>query len=140
MRSEQRWPRFSARAAGLGVGSMLSIQLYVRGEDLGALNLYHDRAGGFDDESEHIGLLLASHAGVALAAAQRQESLRAAVDTRDLIGQAKGILMERHKITADRAFALLVQVSQASGRKLRDVADHLVSSGELTGSQPRAAG
>ncbi|WP_219415491.1 GAF and ANTAR domain-containing protein [Pseudonocardia nigra] len=110
---------------------MLSFQLYVREEDLGALNLYNARAGGFDDESEHVGLLLAAHAGVALAGAQREQRLRTVVDTRDLIGQAKGILMERHKVDADQAFAMLVRASQNANRKLRDVAEHLTASGEL---------
>jgi transcriptional regulator with GAF, ATPase, and Fis domain len=132
MQSEVRWPRFAARAADLGVGSMMSFQLYVRGEDLGALNLYSDRVDAFDDESEHVGLLLASHAAVALAGAQRQEHLRTAMDTRDLIGQAKGILMERHKVTAEQAFAVLVRASQRDNRKLHEVAAQLTSSGEIT--------
>jgi transcriptional regulator with GAF, ATPase, and Fis domain len=135
VRTEQRWPRFAARAAELGIGSMLSFRLYVHRADLGALNLYSERPDAFDEESEHIGLLLASHAGVALADAQRQEDLRTAVDGRDLIGQAKGILMERHRVTADQAFALLVQVSQQTNRKLRDVAEHLTASGELPGAR-----
>ncbi|MHA6629731.1 GAF and ANTAR domain-containing protein [Pseudonocardia sichuanensis] len=131
--SEPRWPRFAARAAELGVGSMLSFQLYVRGEELGALNLYSDRVDAFDDESEHVGLLLASHAAVAMAGAQQQENLRAAIATRDLIGQAKGILMERYKVSEDQAFSILVRASQNANRKLRDVAEQLSSSGELVG-------
>jgi hypothetical protein len=131
MRAEPRWPRFAARAAGMGIGSMLSLQLYVEGEDLGALNLYSAGIDAFGDESEHVGLLLASHAGVALAGAQRQDRLLAAVDTRDLIGQAKGILMERYKITAEEAFTVLVRTSQRSRRKLREVAEELTRSGEL---------
>ncbi|GAA1309732.1 hypothetical protein GCM10009634_75020 [Saccharothrix xinjiangensis] len=55
--------------------------------------------------------------------------------TRDLIGQAKGILMERHKITADEAFAMLVRSSQSANTKLRDVADHLVRIGQLPPEQ-----
>jgi hypothetical protein len=136
MRAEPRWPRFAARAAELGVGSMLAVQLYVRGEDLGALNLYSAGVDAFDDESEHVGLLLAGHAGVALAGAQRQEQLLAAVDTRDLIGQAKGILMERHRISADQAFGVLVRASQRCNRKLRDVAEDLARSGELPSRRP----
>jgi transcriptional regulator with GAF, ATPase, and Fis domain len=136
MGSEPRWPRFSARAAQLGVGSMLSFQLYVRGEELGALNLCNERVDAFDDESEHVGLLLASHAAVAMAGVQQREHLRDAMNTRDLIGQAKGILMERYKIPADQAFAILVRASQNDNRKLRDVAEQLSSSGELAGRRP----
>jgi ANTAR domain len=60
--------------------------------------------------------------------------MRAAVVNRDLIGQAKGILMERHRITADAAFALLAEASQHKNVKLTEVAAHLVETGELTGS------
>jgi hypothetical protein len=136
MRSEARWPRFAAGATELGIGSMLAFQLFVHGEDLGALNLFSPRVAAFDDESEHVGLLLASHAAVALAGAQRAARLTGAMDTRDLIGQAKGILMERHRLGADEAFALLVRASQDTGRKLRDVAEHLAASGELAGRAP----
>ena len=65
--SETRWPDFTARAAELGVGSMLAIQLYVDGEDLGALNLFSAETDAFCDESEHVGLLFASHAAVVMA-------------------------------------------------------------------------
>lgn len=131
MRTEQRWPDFTKRAIDLGVGSMLSFQLYVTGDNLGALNLYSTTPEGFGDESEHIGLLLASHAAVAMAGAQRQEHLVRAIETRDLIGQAKGILMERYRVTADQAFTLLIRVSQTTNVKLRDVAEHLATTGEL---------
>jgi GAF domain-containing protein len=133
---ETRWPAFVARAVALGVGSMLSFQLYVAGDRLGALNLYAARAGAFDDSSERVGPLFAAHAAVALAEAQKQQQLSQAMDTRDLIGQAKGILMERFRLTSDQAFALLVRASQRTNTKLRDIADHLVRSGELA-DRPR---
>lgn len=131
MGAEQRWPRFTKRAAELGVGSMLSFQLYVSGDNLGALNLYNRSPEAFSDESEHVGLLLASHAAIAMASAQREEHLLHAMSTRDLIGQAKGILMERHKITVTEAFSMLIRASQNANIKLRDVAEHLVDTGEL---------
>lgn len=134
MRSEQRWPEFAQRAAEVGAGSMLAFQLYVEGDNLGALNLYSRTPEAFDDESEHVGLLFASHAAIAYAAVRKQSQLLRAVGTRELIGQAQGILMERHKITPDAAFGRLVRVSQDRNRKLRDVAEDLVSSGELPGS------
>jgi len=104
MRTETRWPRFAAEAVALGVLSSLSLQLFVEGDNLGALNLYARRPHAFGEESEDVGLLLAAHAAVAVAGAQTEEHLRRAVDSRDLIGQAKGILMERYKITGDQAF------------------------------------
>ncbi len=130
-RHEQRWPDFTRRARALGVGSMLAVQLYVDGGDLGALNLFSTDRDAFGDDAEHIALLFASHAAVAMAGAQRQEQLRQGLDTRDLIGQAKGILMERYKISGDAAFRVLVRYSQNSNRRLHLVAEQLVTSREL---------
>ncbi|MDN5751233.1 MAG: GAF and ANTAR domain-containing protein [Pseudonocardia sp.] len=135
MTAETRWPTFTEQAWKLGIGSMLSFQLYVENEDLGALNLYHPEPGGFDDESEHVGLLFATHAAVAMAGSLARHQLSLAVATRDLIGQAKGILMERHRLTGDQAFELLVRASQRGNMKLRDVAEQLTSSGELPGRE-----
>ena len=129
--TEQRWPEFAKEARQLGAGSRLSLQLYVHGDDLGALNLLNDERDAFGDDSERIGLLFAAHAGVAMADAQEQQHLRKAIDSRDLIGQAKGILMERYKMSADQAFALLVRVSQAANRKLVNVCEELVHTGEV---------
>ena len=132
MRLEKRWPAFAQRAAAAGAVSMLSFQLYVEADNLGALNLYANEPNAFTDESEHVGLLFASHAAVAFAAAKTEGNLRVAVATRDLIGQAKGILMERFKITGPQAFDVLVHASQVRNRKLRDVAEELVDTGDLS--------
>jgi AmiR/NasT family two-component response regulator len=75
--------------------------------------------------------MFATLAALALADALRAEQMRAAVLNRDVIGQAKGILMERHRITADAAFALLAEASQRKNVKLTDVAAYLVETGEL---------
>jgi ANTAR domain/GAF domain len=136
MASEQRWPQFAQRAADLGAGSMLSFQLYVEGDNLGALNLYGRHPNAFDDESEQIGLLFASHAAVAFAGAQGMGHMREAVATRDLIGQAKGILMERYKVTGDQAFRMLLKVSNDNNLALRVVAENLASTGQLPGLLP----
>lgn len=132
MASEPRWPLFTAGALAFGAAGMLSFQLFVEGENLGALNLFSRRAGAFNDESEHVGLLFASHAAVAYAAVRQQAGLVRSVATRQLIGQAQGIVMERHKLTDRQAFALLVQASQHGNVKLRDIAEQLVRSGSLT--------
>jgi len=129
--NEQRWPRFSAAAVEAGALGMLSCQLYVEGDNLGALNLFSRRAFAFDDESEHVALLFSGHAAVAYAAAQQRAKLTRSVVTRQLIGQAQGILMERHKVTAEQAFSMLVRVSQHRNDKLRDVAEQLALSGHL---------
>lgn len=129
--AEPRWPAFIRAARALGVGSMLAVQLFVVGDDLGALNLSSREPSAFDDESEHVALLFASHAAVAMSGAQERALLRKAVSTRQLIGQAQGVLMERFKITDEQAFALLVRASQDRNRKLTAIADQLVRSGEL---------
>src|SRR5829696_3736575 len=131
MRDCQRWPQFAARAAQLGVGSMLAVQLYVQGDNLGALNLHSRHPDAFSDESEQVALMFAAHAAVAFAGAQAQEQMQTAVNSRDLIGQAKGVLIERYKISGQEAFRLLVVASQTTNIKLYDVADYLVNTGEL---------
>ncbi|MEW9547442.1 GAF and ANTAR domain-containing protein [Nonomuraea sp. NPDC050783] len=131
--TEKRWPAFTRRAGGLGVRSMLSFRLYVQDDSLGALNLYARDRDAFGDESEHVGQLFAAHAAVALSGVRQEEDLARAIAMRDLIGQAKGILMERHRVTADQAFTLLVRASQQTNTKLADIARRLVDTGELAG-------
>lgn len=132
---DQRWPDFSAQAFKLGARSMLSFQLFVDGDHLGALNLFGEDAGAFDADSERIGALVAAHAAVAVAGSQQVSQLTRALDTRDLIGQAKGILMERYKITSQQAFLLLSRASSELNIKLHEVAERLTVSGELSQKQ-----
>jgi GAF domain-containing protein len=127
---DERWPRFAPRAVDLGVRSMLSFQLFVHAGTVGALNLYAPERGAFGKDSVAIGQLLAAHAAIAIVAARNSHELRLALSTRDVIGQAKGILMERHKLSADAAFGLMVKASQDSNRKLRDIAEMVSSTGD----------
>jgi GAF domain-containing protein len=129
--TDGRWPELSARVEQLGARSMVCFQLFVTGTTLGSLDVLATGPAAFGDESERVGLLFASHAAVALADAQQVETVRAALVNRDLIGQAKGILMERFKITAEEAFLLLAKASQDSNRKLSDVADDLTHTGAM---------
>lgn len=129
--SESRWPAFSARAARLGVRSMLAFHLYVEGDNLGALNLYSRQPGAFDERSVTVGELFAAHAAVACSAAQRESALERALRSRELVGQAQGILMERGRLTADQAFATLQRASQDRNVKLAEVARRLVETGDL---------
>jgi len=137
MAHEDRWPTFAAGAADLGAASMLSFQLYVEGDNLGALNLYSRRPNAFDDDSEHVGLLFASHAAIAFADAEKVRNLKVSLASRDVIGQAKGILMERFKISGDQAFLLLTRASQNRNRKLRDIAEELAHTGDVAGLDTR---
>ncbi|TFV62779.1 UNVERIFIED_ORG: ANTAR domain-containing protein [Bacillus sp. AZ43] len=133
MRQESRWPTFAQEAVRLGVLSSLSIQLFVEADNLGALNMYAGAPHAFGEESEDVGLVFAAHAAIAIAGAQQESHLRLAMGSRDLIGQAKGILMERYKVTSDQAFALLSQASQLTNRKLVDIAAELCQTGALPG-------
>lgn len=125
--TETRWPDFAHRTAQLGIRSVLAFQLFVHAQDVGALNLYSRAPGAFDAADEQIGLLFASHAAVALAGAQQLSNLHAALATRDLIGQATGILMERYKLSGQAAFQLLVAASQATNTSVRDIAEKLTA-------------
>ena len=137
MGSEDRWPDFARHAYDMGIRSMLSFQLYVTLDNLGALNLYAGEPDAFDDESENVGLLFAAHAAVAMAGARQHEQMARALSMRDLIGQAKGILMERHRVTANEAFMLLVRASQRTNTKLTDIALALAETGLLPQADQR---
>jgi GAF domain-containing protein len=126
-----RWPRFCAAAQEFGVRSMLCVPLWVDDRCLGTLSLYGEKPAAFDSHDERITTLFATLAALALAEAQRTDQLRVALDNRDLIGQAKGILMHRDGITAELAFACLSRASQHTNTKLADVARHLAETGEL---------
>ena len=131
LRRDDRWPKWAAAAAEQGVLSAMSFQLFVERDSMGALDVYSDRPGGFSADAENTALLLASHAAIALADTREIANLRTAVASRDVIGQAKGILMERYKITANEAFDLLAMSSQRTNLKLRDTAAQLADFGEL---------
>ncbi len=130
---EDRWPQFVRAARRTGVGAVLSTPLIRNGGDvIGALNVY---AGGpcFEEADARTTQLIGEHAAIlvsyALALAdssQLNEQLRQAVATREVIGSAKGILMQRQSCTRDEAFDMLRRASQRENRKLRDIAEELV--------------
>jgi GAF domain-containing protein len=138
MRSEQRWPDYAQHAAAHGVLSSLSVPLPFQGATIGALNTYAGRPNLFDDTDVELAQEVAAWVAVAVgnaeAAARSSEDLthlRTAMMSRACIEQAKGILMERHKIKEDEAFTILTHASQWTNTKLRDVADELVRTGAV---------
>jgi transcriptional regulator with GAF, ATPase, and Fis domain len=133
MRTEDRWPRFVPEAMELGVCSMLCVPLWIDERTVGTLSLYADRPQAFAKDGDAAVRLFATLATLALSGAQRAEQLQGALRNREVIGQAKGVLMERLRITEDAAFALLAQTSQNQNRKLVEVAARLVETGELLG-------
>jgi transcriptional regulator with GAF, ATPase, and Fis domain len=137
--SETRWPRFAARAhRETGITSMLSFRLFVAGDTLGALNLYSKEANAFGERSRTAGLVFAAHAALALSTAIHEEQMDEALQSRDLIGQAKGILMAREGVTADQAFDMLRRASQRLNVKLRTVAGDIVQGVQSPPSVPPA--
>jgi GAF domain-containing protein len=138
MSADERYPRWTrAVAEQTGIRSSLSLQLFTDAEQnsLGGLNLYSPQPGAFDAETRAEALAFAAQAAVALRSAQTEENLRSGMATRNLIGMAQGILIERLRLTPDQAFAVLSRLSQESNTKLRDVARRLVQTGEIPGQQ-----
>jgi GAF domain-containing protein len=142
---DQTWPLFSPEAVRRGLRSALAYRLALGGETLGALQLYAHLPGAFNANERAQGLILATFAGLALGQAKAQEAeearienLETALSSREVIGQAQGILMERERITADQAFQLLRRSSQHLNRKLRVVAQDIVDTGAipLEGNDP----
>ena len=138
MQAETRWRDYVQRAAARGALSSLSVPLPISEGVLGALNIYAREPNTFDEDSRSAAVRFAPYAGVAVAnmyayqdARNLADNLQKALDSRAIIDQAKGILMERHKVTAEQAFEVLVRISMRTNRKLRDIADQLATTGEL---------
>jgi hypothetical protein len=140
--AESRWPRFAQRAAGrTGIRSMLAYRLFTDQDTLGALNLYAGKPRAFADDVLPVGAVFASHAAMAFAQAREHDQiahLEQAMTSNRVIGTAIGLLMAHRQLSSDEAFELLRTTSQLSNRKLRDLADHVVRSGDLPGpGRPR---
>lgn len=127
IRHDQRWPRYVPAAVELGLRSQLAVRLYLddRGT-LGGLNLYSTTSDEVEPESEATAELFAAHAAIALGNARQRETLNEALQSRKVIGQAIGIVMERYEMNEDRAFAFLVRASSHANIKVRDIAQELV--------------
>ncbi|MDQ1660071.1 MAG: hypothetical protein QOJ68_51 [Blastococcus sp.] len=142
--SETRWADYSRRAAERGALGSLSVPLPVSEQIAGALNIYVREVNAFDDASRSAATKFAPYAAVAIAnmhayedARNMADNLELALENRAVIDQAKGIIMERFKLSADQAFQTLARISMANNRKLRTIADELVRTGELPGLSGR---
>jgi GAF domain-containing protein len=123
---DPRWPAWGPRVARLGLASVLSSELHAGGTRIGALNVYAGRDRQFTHEDVEVGRLLAQHASVALKFVEQIDGLNVALDSRTLIGQAQGMLMERYGIDAEGAFAAMKRVSQDENVRLVTVAKSIV--------------
>jgi GAF domain-containing protein len=129
-----RWPEYEQRAAQLGFRAVVAVPMNAWGQTIGVINIYRDQPGPWSAEDiEAAEIITAMGAGYVLHADQMRsqhqlaEQLHTALESRDLIGQAKGILIARQGIDANTAFERLRQVSQDTNVKLRDVAAKLVA-------------
>ncbi|MEU1202083.1 GAF and ANTAR domain-containing protein [Streptomyces sp. NPDC005813] len=126
----ERWSRFAPEMRKLGFGSMMGFLLFTDEDELGALNVYSHAPRTFDESAQTAGWILASHAAVAFSAARTHQQLGHALETRHEIGEAMGILMERHGLSEDDAFKVLKKASQDHNIKLREIARRICETGE----------
>ena len=132
--TEPRWPNFSRRAfEATGVRSMLAFRLFLSADTLGSLNLYSKHPRAFTEDSVAVGTIFAAHAAAALRAAQARENLaqlRQLVETRELVAQAKGILMGRQGISSEAALEMLCRGADRLKIELRELARRVVERGD----------
>ncbi len=131
LQHDPRWPEFSAEARACGVSSMVCAPLWIDERTLGTLSLYATHSGAFGEHDERIIELFATLAALVLAEAQRTDHLRTALLNRDVIGQAKGIIMVRYNIDEATAFSTLKRISQDQNMKLSEIARHVAELREL---------
>ncbi|OJZ63887.1 hypothetical protein BRW65_29490 [Mycobacterium paraffinicum] len=125
--ADERWPRYRRYAIEqTPIRSVLSYELFTDHGTLAALNFYADTPHAFPDDSVELGAVFATHIALAWSMLRRQGQFRSALASRDMIGQAKGIIMERFNLDAVEAFELLTRLSQKSNTRIIDIAKSLI--------------
>ena len=120
---DRRWPRWNDEARSAGVAAVIAVRLHAGDETLGALNLYSDVPGTFSGEPGDVALIYAAHATEAMSKARLVAGLRAALESRHVIGIAQGVLAAQYDISYERAFEVLHRYSNDRNLKLREVAE-----------------
>jgi len=128
--ADGRWPEWGPGAAELGIGSSISVHLFTNAA-LGSLNLYSLAPREFTDTDIENARVIAAQASVVVAYGRAQDNLWRAIDARNLIGQAQGMLMQRYGLTGEKAFAVLRRYSQHHNIKLTVLAEQLTTTGQL---------
>src|SRR5688572_31542118 len=123
---DRRWPRYAPLAVASGIQAQAGLRLFDAENSQGALNLYAVEAGAFEDLGA-VGELFSHQAAMALEYARQITQLQEAVQTRQRIGQAVGVVMHRYSLDEARAFAFLARLSSTSNTKLRIVAERMIS-------------
>ncbi|MDX6302698.1 MAG: hypothetical protein QOF53_3912 [Nocardioidaceae bacterium] len=133
---DTRWPRYLPEAVRRGVRAQIGVRLHHDGDTLGGLNLYSTSVEELPEDTMRTAQLFATHAALALTRARTEEELHFTIASRQVIGQAVGILMERYRMSEAVAFQFLARASQSSNIKIRDLAQELVDTAEAhhTGS------
>jgi GAF domain-containing protein len=132
---DSRWPRWATKVSELGITSALAVELTaVDDRRIGAINVYWRSRREFSADDVAFANIFARHAALALSESMNEAGLNTALDTRKLIGQAQGILMERYALDEARAFEVLRRYSQNHNVKLRRVAEHLIATRRLPSS------
>lgn len=133
LQTEERFPNYRRDAlAETPIRSIMAFQLFIADETLGALNVYAETADVFTPESRTLGLIFAAHSSVAWNSARREDQFKRALASRDIIGQAKGMIMERYHVDAVQAFELLRKLSQDTNVPLIKVATELVADAQAS--------
>ena len=133
--ADPRWPLWASTAAELGLKAAMSAPLVAGDVSMGAIKVYADEPGSFDNRSEQLLTLFAAQAAMLVAhieSAERtrrlSDGLRQAIHGRDVISMAKGVLMGRHAVDEDTAFGMLLARCQQDGAPLADAARGIVDS------------
>lgn len=129
--ADERFPAYAEVAVAAGIRAQAGVRLFETGEATGALNLYSEEVGAFEDLGV-LGDLFAHQSVMALDYAREVENLQAAVEARSVIGRAVGILMERFGLSDARAFGFLVRQSQQQNIKVRALAEDFLARSEQT--------
>jgi GAF domain-containing protein len=128
LETDDRFPMYRRDALEqTPIRSVMAFQMFIAGETMGALNVYAEQPRAFGQISRDMGLIFAAHSSVAWNAARRDEQFKRALASRDTIGQAKGMIMERYGVDAVQAFEVLRKLSQDSNVPLVQVATELVA-------------
>lgn len=127
VRHASRWPAYVEKAVPLGLRSAAAVRLFAGGRTVGVLNLYSLASDTVDPETRVLAELFAIHAAYAYGHRRQVSHLERALETRELIANAVGMLMERFGLDRDRAFEYLVRVSASSELKLRVVAERIIA-------------
>jgi len=131
LETETRWPRFRAAALeSTRVRSIMGFELFATGKTMGSLNVFAERPHAFGEQTERLGSLFATHSSLVWDSARRERQFREALANRDIIGQAKGMIMERYGVDAAQAFDLLRKLSHDTNTRLTQVAAQVIEASQ----------